>query len=123
VRRDDVFPTSPRSAGMGELRRGQLDVPQRPRGDPELGRDLDRDVPGFEPPTRAASRSVTGRPLPQYGQAAEVHRLLALGARRADIGQGEHLWAVLADPEGNEFCALAARGSQPPGTELVDGGS
>jgi hypothetical protein len=37
---------------------------------------------------------------------AEVERLLALGARHADIGQGEVPWAVLADPEGNEFCVL-----------------
>ena len=37
---------------------------------------------------------------------AEVDRLLALGATRADIGQGEVPWDVLADPEGNEFCVL-----------------
>jgi len=42
-------------------------------------------------------------------QAAEVDRLLALGATRADVGQGEQPWVVLADPEGNEFCVLAAR--------------
>jgi hypothetical protein len=42
-------------------------------------------------------------------QAAEVERLLALGARRADIGQGDQPWVVLHDPEGNEFCVLAAR--------------
>ena len=40
---------------------------------------------------------------------AEVQRLLALGATRADIGQGEQPWTVLADPEGNEFCVLGAR--------------
>ena len=39
---------------------------------------------------------------------AELARLLALGARRADIGQpGDVSWAVLLDPEGNEFCLLA----------------
>jgi hypothetical protein len=42
-------------------------------------------------------------------QAAEVDRLLALGARRVDIGQGEQPWVVLADPEGNEFCVLGTR--------------
>lgn len=42
-------------------------------------------------------------------QGAEVDRLLALGARRADIGQGEQPWVVLADPEGNEFCVLRGR--------------
>ena len=44
-------------------------------------------------------------------QAAEVERLLALGAARADVGQGEEPWVVLADPEGNEFCVLATRRS------------
>ena len=42
-------------------------------------------------------------------QAAEVERLLGLGARTADIGQGEQTWVVLADPEGNEFCVLSSR--------------
>ena len=41
-------------------------------------------------------------------QQAEVDRVVALGARHADIGQGEQSWVVLADPEGNEFCILAA---------------
>jgi hypothetical protein len=40
-------------------------------------------------------------------QQAEVQRLLALGATRTDIGQGNAEWVVMADPEGNEFCALA----------------
>lgn len=42
-------------------------------------------------------------------QAAEVERLLDLGARPADIGQGDVPWVVLADPEGNEFCVLDPR--------------
>jgi predicted enzyme related to lactoylglutathione lyase len=37
---------------------------------------------------------------------AEVQRLLDLGATRVDIGQGDVPWAVLADPEGNEFCVM-----------------
>lgn len=41
-------------------------------------------------------------------QQAEVDRVLALGARHVDIGQGEQTWVVLADQEGNEFCILAA---------------
>ncbi|MEZ0069606.1 hypothetical protein ABIA32_005653 [Streptacidiphilus sp. MAP12-20] len=40
------------------------------------------------------------------GGAEEVERLLALGAVRIDIGQGDVPWEVLADPEGNEFCVL-----------------
>jgi hypothetical protein len=43
-------------------------------------------------------------------QAAELERLLALGARPADVGQtGAESWHVLADPEGNEFCLLRRR--------------
>jgi predicted enzyme related to lactoylglutathione lyase len=38
---------------------------------------------------------------------AEIERILALGARRADVGQsGDESWTVLADPEGNEFCVV-----------------
>ena len=42
-------------------------------------------------------------------QQAEVERLLSLGASRVDVGQGSAPWVVMADPEGNEFCILAAR--------------
>lgn len=41
---------------------------------------------------------------------AEVRRLLEMGARRVDVGQGEQTWVVLADPEGNEFCVLSSKG-------------
>ena len=41
------------------------------------------------------------------GQDAEVQRVLALGARRIDVGQpADADFVVLADPEGNEFCIL-----------------
>jgi predicted enzyme related to lactoylglutathione lyase len=42
-------------------------------------------------------------------QAEELERLLALGATRVDVGQGDVKWIVLADPEGNEFCLLRRR--------------
>ena len=42
-------------------------------------------------------------------QQAEVERLISLGARRADIGQGDVSWEVMADPDGNEFCVLTPR--------------
>jgi len=42
-------------------------------------------------------------------QREELDRLLSLGARRIDVGQGEQTWVVLADPEGNEFCLLRSR--------------
>jgi Glyoxalase-like domain len=42
---------------------------------------------------------------------AEVERLIGLGARRADVGRQTQPWAVLADPEGNEFCVLGPLGA------------
>ncbi len=47
-------------------------------------------------------------------QQAEVERLLAMGARRADIGQGEQPWVVLLDPEGNELCILSPVAADDP---------
>ena len=42
-------------------------------------------------------------------QAPAVAALRAAGAKPADVGQGDVAWAVLADPEGNEFCVLTPR--------------
>ncbi|SDX62319.1 hypothetical protein SAMN05660209_00885 [Geodermatophilus africanus] len=43
----------------------------------------------------------------------EVDRLLGLGATLADdLRAGDTGWAVLADPEGNEFCVLATRADE-----------
>lgn len=48
--------------------------------------------------------------LPAGGdQHAEVERLISLGARRIDIGEGAVDWAVMADPDDNEFCVLTPR--------------
>lgn len=42
---------------------------------------------------------------------AEVERALELGARLVDDRRGDLGWAVLADPEGNEFCVLSGPGA------------
>jgi hypothetical protein len=43
-------------------------------------------------------------------QAEEVDRLIGLGARPLDIGQGDDVpWTVLADPEGNPCCVMQDR--------------
>ncbi len=42
-------------------------------------------------------------------QGEVVQRLIGLGARPADIGQGDVPWVVLADPEGNAFCVMEQR--------------
>jgi len=48
-------------------------------------------------------------PLVDGDQHAEVERLIALGAARIDIGQGNVSWVVMADPDGHEFCVLTPR--------------
>ena len=48
-------------------------------------------------------------PPPDGDLEAEVERLIAAGARRVDIGQGDVPWVVMADPEDNEFCVLTPR--------------
>jgi predicted enzyme related to lactoylglutathione lyase len=57
-------------------------------------------------------------------QAALVDRVISLGARRIDIGQGDVPWVVLADPFGNEFCVLEPRpayaGTGPVAAIVVD---
>ncbi|HEY5012697.1 MAG TPA: VOC family protein [Acidimicrobiia bacterium] len=45
-------------------------------------------------------------PLGDSDQRAEVDRLVALGAARIDVGQGDVSWVVMADPDDNEFCML-----------------
>jgi hypothetical protein len=46
----------------------------------------------------------------------ELARLLGLGAKRADVGQGDDVsWVVLTDPDGNEFCLLRTRVEALPG--------
>lgn len=76
-------------------------------------------------PARTASVTILIEPVPDQkviknrvhldirpadvDQPEELDRLLALGARRADVGQGDQTWVVLADPEGNEFCLLRGR--------------
>jgi len=42
-------------------------------------------------------------------QMSIVDTAMSLGAKRIDIGQGTVPWIVLADPDGNEFCALEHR--------------
>ncbi|GAA4984166.1 VOC family protein [Kineococcus glutinatus] len=73
-------------------------VPDAKRGPNRVHLDLDTDS--------VATQRVT------------VAALLDAGARRADVGQGQVPWEVLADPEGNEFCVLDPR-PQYEGTGAV----
>jgi catechol 2,3-dioxygenase-like lactoylglutathione lyase family enzyme len=48
-------------------------------------------------------------PYGHIDQRHEVDRLVALGARRIDIGQGDVSWVVMVDPDDNEFCVVSPR--------------
>jgi hypothetical protein len=63
-------------------------------------------VPAAEPKTTKNRLHLDFRP---DDRDTEVERLLALGATRVDVGQGDQTWIVLGDPEGNEFCVLGSR--------------
>jgi hypothetical protein len=65
---------------------------------------------GHEPRTVRDRVHLDVRTLDGGDQQADVERLVSLGARRLDIGQGAVPWEVMADPEGNEFCVLPPRG-------------
>jgi hypothetical protein len=67
-------------------------------------------VPNDEPKVGQNRLHIDLRPDDQQ---AEVERLIGLGASRVDVGQGDVSWVVMADPEGNEFCVLAARQTSP----------
>ncbi|MEU5088823.1 VOC family protein [Streptomyces sp. NPDC021356] len=94
----------------------------------ELGREDDGSIEigppgtGFGGPLPVLVLSPSSDPRPEKlrlhldvnatdrDQEAELERLLALGARPADVGQtGTENWHVLCDPEGNEFCLLHTR--------------
>ena len=79
-----------------------------PEGSPET--DVSPDLVFVRVPDEKVVKNRLHLDLRPDAQDAQVERLLALGARRAEIGQtGEEPWVVLADPEGNEFCVLAPR--------------
>ncbi|MFC9675925.1 MULTISPECIES: VOC family protein [unclassified Streptomyces] len=78
-----------------------------------------KDRPGPVPPALTFARVPEGKTVKNRlhidvnptdrEQDEEVRRLLGLGARHVDVGQGDVSWVPLTDPEGNEFCVLATR--------------
>ena len=62
-----------------------------------------------EPKTVKNRLHIDVSPTGGADQAAEVERILGLGATHVDVGQGDVSWVVLADIEGNEFCVLSTR--------------
>ena len=82
-------------------------VLEPPLGSPQLG--VAPDVLFVRVPDGKVVKNRLHLDLRPQDQVAEVERLEKLGARRADVGQGDDVtWVVMADPDGNEFCVLRA---------------
>jgi catechol 2,3-dioxygenase-like lactoylglutathione lyase family enzyme len=80
-------------------------VLEPPAGSPEDG--IVPDLLFLRVPEDKAAKNRLHFDLRPQDQAAEVARLEALGARRADVGQKADVsWVVMSDPAGNEFCVL-----------------
>jgi hypothetical protein len=82
-------------------------VLEPPAGSPEDG--VSPDLLFLRVPEGKAVKNRLHLDLRPDDQAAEVERLLGLGASRADVGQAaDTTWVVMSDPDGNEFCVLRA---------------
>jgi hypothetical protein len=78
-------------------------------GDDHPDRDSTRPLLFLGVPEAKSGKNRLHLDLTPDDQAAEVARLVDLGATPASVGQrGDEDWVVLADPEGNEFCVLSA---------------
>src|SRR5215472_9848450 len=77
-------------------------VLEPPEGSPEDG--VAPDLLFLRVPEEITSKNRLHLDLRPEDQAAEVARLEALGARRANVGQGQDVsWVVMTDPDGNYF--------------------
>ncbi|MET9019642.1 VOC family protein [Actinopolymorpha sp. NPDC004070] len=84
---------------------------QSPRGGPKITWG----GPPLAPKTGKERLHFDLAPPADGDQQAEVDRLVSLGARRIDIGQGDVDWVVMADPDDREFCVLTPRQAQAAG--------
>jgi len=87
-------------------------VDRGPKGEVEIGGASGPTlvfVPVPEPKTLKNRVHIDVNPT-DTDQSNELRRLIRLGARRVDVGQGQDVsWIVLADVEDNEFCLLRRR--------------
>ena len=91
-------------------------VPKHLTPEPVAAEDWHRQPQGLVFVRVAEDKAVKNRlhldlaPHTSQDRDAEIERLLSLGAKRIDVGQGTDVtWTVMADPEGNEFCVLSSR--------------
>ena len=81
-------------------------VLEPPEGSAEDG--IAPDLLFLHVPEQVAGKNRLHLDLRPQDQAAEVARLEALGAERANVGQGPDVsWIVMKDPDGNYFDVLA----------------
>ena len=79
------------------------------RGSPSRADRCSTCASSASPSRRASRRDSTWTSWAGPARPQEVERLLGLGARHLDIGQGDVPWVVLADPEGNPCCVMEDR--------------
>lgn len=73
---------------------------------PDGGPKISWGGPPYDPRAEKNRLHLDLVPTGGSSQHTEVGRLLDLGATRADVGQGDVPWVVLADPDGNQLCVL-----------------
>ena len=96
--------------GYEVVDRADGDVEIGPPGQPEKGPVPTLLFQAVPDPTPGKNRLHLDLNATDRDQAAELERLLGLGATPAGVGQtGNESWHVLADPEGNVFCLLQSR--------------
>ena len=104
---DGLAPFWAATSGWSVVRRTERSVGLRPPGDAGPVLVLVRTA---DPKVAKHRVHLDVAPFAGDDQRAEVDRLVALGARPADVGQGPDVsWVVLADPEGGELCVLSPR--------------
>ncbi|MCP2327506.1 hypothetical protein HDA40_006013 [Hamadaea flava] len=82
-------------------------------GELTIGPDIDMPCLHFTPAHKGKSgKNRLHLDLVPDDQDAQVERLIDMGARQVDIGQGQVSWVVLADPEGNEFCVMREKAGE-----------
>src|SRR5262245_4375726 len=79
-------------------------------------------LPGLLFAPAPEQKTLRTRPHPALrpeDRGAEVARLEALGATRADVGQADVSWVVLADPEDSRSIGLVTGGCGSPGEPIT----
>lgn len=106
--------------GWARLFEEPTEVGLTPMLPPVLGTGILVDGDNDSGPKKVKNRAHLDLAVRQDALGDAVARVLGLGGRRTDIGQGDEVaWEVMADTEGNEFCLLPTRPLDDPGPALT----